>query len=388
MMPLDLGDIAVIVLTAVASALVVAGAALLALRLVRRPSLRIRMAIVAVAGVATVGVAVLAIAFEMYISPHDLTVLVWVIGVSLVLGLGAAAVTAGAARRSLAALSHSVHRVGDGDVVAAHEGRWSEFDELSAELADVSSRLADAREELERLDSDRRRFFAWISHDLRTPLTAVHALAESLELGVADDPQRVAEQVRGQVRTMNRMVDDLFELSRLSSGSVRLQTEQVDLLDVVSGAVADVGTIAEARGVRITRSGLDGTAVWADPHKLTRIVVNLLGNAVRHAPPGSEIHVSATELAPDRLVLGVLDHGGGVAVEDLDRMFDVGWRADAARSTPDDGLAAGAGLGLAIARGLARAHGGDVYAEHAAGGFRVNVLLPRSSGEGPAPHTT
>ncbi|GAB3633307.1 HAMP domain-containing sensor histidine kinase [Microbacterium shaanxiense] len=381
MMSIGVGDIAVIALTSLAAALVVVLLSALLLRVIPRPTMLIRLIIVAGSGVVTVAIAVLAIAFQMYISPHDFTVLVWVVGISLLFGLAVATVASRAARASLADLTRSVHEVGDGEVVPASGRGWSEFDALSTELAEVSERLASARAELEQLDSDRRRFFAWISHDLRTPLTAVHALAESLELGVAADSVQVARQVRGQAHTMSRMVDDLFELSKITSGAVRLKTEQVDLLDVVSDAVADVRPMAERRSLQIAQAGIAGHVLWVDPHKLHRIVVNLLGNAIRHAPEGSEVLISATELPGRRLVLGVLDHGSGVATSDLDRMFEVGWRADAARATdPEDPLAAGAGLGLAIARGFARAHGGEVYAEHADEGFRINVLLPVGQG--------
>ena len=164
---------------------------------------------------------------------------------------------------------------------------------------------------------------------------------------------------------------------KITSGAVQMLTEQVALRDVFSDAVADVRIAADRRGVRIVERGIDGQVLWADPHQLGRIIANLLANAIRHAPTGSDIVISATEPDRDRLVLGILDHGSGVAVEDLDRMFDVGWRADPARgSAPDDLVSSGAGLGLSIARGLARAHGGDVVAEITGEGFQMNVLLP------------
>lgn len=371
-------DILLIVLTCLLAAAVVAAVTLLVLRVLRRRSVRVQLMLVASAGVVAMAASVVAIAVEMYISTHDLTVLLVVIGVSLVLGLATAWVVARAMRTSFDRFSASLDEVGRGGVIAAQRVGSRELDALSAQLADVSAKVDAANAELERLDSARRRFFAWISHDLRTPLTAVRALAESIEEGAADAPERFAGQVRVQVETMSRMVDDLFELSRLSSGAVQLQTQQVELLDVVSDAVADVAAAAAAHGVRIVERGVGGHVLWADPHQLGRIIVNLLTNAIRHAPRGTEILISATEVDRTRLVLGILDHGAGVAVEDLDRMFDVGWREDAARtvSADQDGVASGAGLGLSIARGLARAHGGEVFAERTEEGFRMNVLLP------------
>ncbi|MGO1852999.1 MAG: sensor histidine kinase [Microbacterium sp.] len=381
MMALTAGDIAIIVLTSLLCAAVVAVIALLLVRVLRRHSLRAQLIVVSSAGVAAMAASVLAISVQMYISEHDLTVLVYVVGASLLLGVLVAIVMARAVRSSVSRFSSSLERIGDGGAVEAQQTGSRELDDLSAQLAAVSTKLDAARRELEQLDSARRRFFAWIAHDLRTPLTAVRALAETIEGGVSESPEHFAGEVRAQVETMSRMVDDLFELSTLTSGAVQLRTQQVDLLDVVSDAVADVAPAAQRHGVRIVERGIAGHVLWADPHHLGRIVVNLLTNAVRHAPSGSEIVISATEIDGGRLVLGVLDHGAGVAMEDLDRMFDVGWREDAARTTTvDDAVASGAGLGLSIARGLARAHGGDVVAERTDEGFRMNVLLPSGAG--------
>lgn len=381
MMALTAGDIAIIVLTSLLCAAVVAVIALLLVRVLRRHSLRAQLIVVSSAGVAAMAASVLAISVQMYISEHDLTVLVYVVGASLLLGVLVAVVMARAVRSSVSSFSSSLERIGGGGAVEAQRTGSRELDDLSAQLAAVSTKLDAARRELEQLDSARRRFFAWIAHDLRTPLTAVRALAETIEGGVSESPERFAGEVRAQVETMSRMVDDLFELSTLTSGAVQLRTQQVDLLDVVSDAVADVAPAAQRHGVRIVERGIAGHVLWADPHHLGRIVVNLLTNAVRHAPSGSEIVISATEIDGGRLVLGVLDHGAGVAMEDLDRMFDVGWREDAARTTTvDDAVASGAGLGLSIARGLARAHGGDVVAERTDEGFRMNVLLPSGAG--------
>lgn len=382
MIVLTAPDVLLIVLTCLLAAVVVAALTLALLRMLRRRSVRAQLMLVASAGVVTMAASVVAIAVEMYISTHDLTVLLAVIGVSLVLGLATAWVAARAMRASFDRFSASLEEMGRGGVIVAGAGGSRELDGLSMQLAEVSAKVDAANAELERLDSARRRFFAWISHDLRTPLTAVRALAESIEDGAADAPERFAGQVRAQVETMSRMVDELFELSKLTSGAVQLQTQQVELLDVVSDAVADVAVAAAAHDVRIVERGVGGHVLWADPHQLGRIIVNLLTNAIRHAPRGTEIVISATEADRNRLVLGILDHGAGVAVEDLDRMFDVGWREDAARTSAGDqgGVASGAGLGLSIARGLARAHGGEVFAERTDEGFRMNVLLPFGGG--------
>lgn len=378
MIEIEASHVVIIVVTCLVVAAVVAVLVLVLLRaLGRRRGMLLRLSIVASIGTFVMAGSVGVIAQQMVLSPHDLTVVLYVIGTSFLVSIATAWLIARTLRSSFERLSVSLGQVGGGAVVEAEQVGLRELDDLSRQLAAVSSKVESARAELELLDSARRRFFAWISHDLRTPLTAVRALAESMEDGASDAPELFARRVRAQVETMSHMVDDLFELSRLTSGAVQLNTQQVDLLDVVSDAVADVSAAASRRGVRVIDKGVGGHVLWADPHQLGRVIVNLLTNAIRHAPEGSDIVITATEIAGGRLALGILDQGAGVAVEDLDRMFDVGWRADAARTAVvDDAVASGAGLGLSIARGLARAHGGDVYAERTRDGFRMNVMLP------------
>lgn len=249
---------------------------------------------------------------------------------------------------------------------------------MQAQLAETSVHLAQARAEVEQLDAARRQFFAWISHDLRTPLTGLRASAEILEAGLAEDPAPYLRRIRLQADTMNRLVDDLFELSRLHSGALHLRCESVQLLDIVSDAVSDVRHVAAERAITITEAGISDHTVWADPHELTRVVVNLLTNAVKHAPEDSEITVSTSRGDQGHLVLSVMDHGSGVATEDLGRIFEVGWRSDPARTppTPSPSGSSGAGLGLAIVAAIIHAHGGRVSAENLDDGFRLNVVIP------------
>ncbi|WP_232531794.1 sensor histidine kinase [Microbacterium halophytorum] len=353
--------------TAVAMAL-----ALAALRLNRRGSIASQFTIVVAAAILAIVASTVAIVAEMFFSSHDLAVFLWVIGMSSIVSLTAAwLIVRRTARASTAALVEKAQRVGDGAVVDDARPGWREFDEVSAQLAETSERLAAARDEIAALDSSRRQFFAWISHDLRTPLAGIRAMTEALEDGIATDPAEATRVIRAKVDTVSRMVDDLFQLSKLETGTLELRPEAVVLLDIVSDAVVDVSAEAAERGVRVVQRGIDGHLLWADPRELTRAIGNLLANGVRHAPSGSEILVEA-HTRDERIVVSVLDHGSGVASEDLGRMFDVGWRANEARSTES----AGAGLGLAIVRGIVEAHGGEVGAENVPGGFRMSLTLP------------
>ncbi|MBH0110692.1 HAMP domain-containing histidine kinase [Salinibacterium sp. NG22] len=376
-MILNSSELLFILATAAVCTAVVMLVALLVLRLGRRRSIAFQFTVVVIAAIVSIALTTVVVTAQMYLSAHDLQVVLWVVGISTVMSLGAALVSGRAVRRAFAKLRESVAQVGAGDVVAANSDTWKEVAEVSVQLSEASQRLAAARDEITRLDASRRQFFAWISHDLRTPLTGISALAEALDAGVVDDPSDYLRQIRAQVGTMNRLVDDLFELSLIQSGTLKLRPENVELLDIVSDAVADVSQLAAARGIQISHAGVEGRMLWADPHELTRVVVNLLTNSIRYSPADSQILVSADQRDDTSLVLSVLDQGSGVASEDLSHMFEIGWRATEAR-TPDQESSGsgGAGLGLAIVRGIVEAHGGGVNAENGPEGFRLNVALP------------
>ncbi|MCA4993473.1 HAMP domain-containing histidine kinase [Tsukamurella tyrosinosolvens] len=375
-MMLDGAALAQIAATALVVTILVTLLTLGVLRLTRRSSIGVRAAIAIAGALISVVASTLAIAVQMYLSRHDLTVLLWVIGTSAVFSVVATPFVVGrAVGSSIAALRTATRRVGDGDVVEPTRTGLAELDAVSAELADTSRRLEESRARVAELDAARRQFFAWISHDLRTPLAGVRALAEALDEGTAPDRAAYLAALRGKVETLNAMIADLFELSKLQTGTLRIHPEPVVLLDLISDAVADCRADAERRGITIAQDGIDGHLVLVDPRELTRVIGNLLTNSLRHAPENSEVVVRA-DLLDGRLVLSVIDQGPGVAAEDLGRMFDVGWRADTARSAEADGAPPGAGLGLAIVRGIVEAHGGTVVARSTDAGFRLDLTLP------------
>ncbi len=371
-------DFLVIVAISALAAGLVCGAAVVALHLFRAASLTVRMVVLVVATVLSVVAATLAIAVQMYISQHDLIVLIWVIAVAALLSLVVAWVLGRRMSRSSARLLSTAREIGQGAVVpaAAVEGR--ELSALSVELAETSQRLAAARDEVAMLDKSRRELIAWISHDLRTPLSALRAMAESLEDGVAADPDRYLRQMRTQVDTLDRMVDDLFELSKIQTGTLTLSREPVSLFDLVSDSVADLSPVAAARRVRLRESGTGDLTVWGDARELSRVIGNLLMNAIQHSPEGGEILIVAEARGDGHVMLSVRDEGGGIPEEDLGRVFHPGWRGASAR-TPrvGAGTSSGAGLGLAIVQGIVEAHAGGVSVVNVPGGCRFDVVLPR-----------
>jgi signal transduction histidine kinase len=175
------------------------------------------------------------------------------------------------------------------------------------------------------------------------------------------------------------MVDDLFELSRIHAGVLTLSPEDVALGDLVSEALAGAEPVARAGHVRLDGTVEDGLVVRADPSGLTRVIGNLVANAIRHTPADGTVSIQGRGV-PGAVELSVSDGCGGIAETDLARVFDLAWRGDGAARTPDVGGSppdgSGAGLGLAIVKGIVEAHAGRVTVENRGGGCRFLVRLP------------
>jgi signal transduction histidine kinase len=229
------------------------------------------------------------------------------------------------------------------------------------------------------MEAGRRDLVAWVSHDLRTPLAGLRAMAEALQDGVVADPADVAEyhdRIRTETDRMSGLVDDLFELSRIHAGALKLEPTSVPLAEVVSDAVAAVSPLAQRRGIRVVAPRGGWPVVTASEAELTRILNNLLTNSVRYTPANGTISIDAGGDSHE-VWFTVSDSCGGIPPNDLPRVFDVAFRGTRAR-TPE--TAVGGGLGLAIVRGLVEAHGGQVRASNVTGGCRFEVRLPTALG--------
>ncbi|GAA4414132.1 hypothetical protein GCM10023168_37490 [Fodinibacter luteus] len=232
---------------------------------------------------------------------------------------------------------------------------------------DAARERADRDRALE-VEQSRRETVRWLSHDLRTPLAGIRALAESLEDGAVADPRAAHARIVHEVDRMDAMVDDIAELSRLHGPSPTTRSEPSSLDDLVSDAVATVAPLAVAAGVEVVAVALDGATVVVDPRAVTRAVTNVLRNAVQHTPTGGRVEVS-TSTGGGRARVHVTDECGGIPAADLERVFEPGWRRDDARHER------GMGLGLTIAREVARAHGGDAVAANRPDGTGCTVSL-------------
>ncbi|MES9511072.1 HAMP domain-containing sensor histidine kinase [Streptomyces sp. NPDC000609] len=343
----------------------------LVLRLSRRRSLVVSLTVVAAVAVTAMLAGTLAVAWAMFLSPHDLTVVTTVVAMAAVVSL----VTAMLLGRWVAARSRDLtlaaRSLGDGGTFAAPEApATAELAALTRELAATSAKLDSSRERERALETSRRELVAWISHDLRTPLAGLRAMSEALEDGMAVDSGRYLRQIRTEVERMNDMVGDLFQLSRIHAGSLALALTRISVHDLVDDALAGADPVARSHGVRLVGDRVEAVPVEVDGKEMSRVLGNLLINAIRRTPADGTVAVTAHR-AGAGVVLSVTDGCGGIPEEDLPRVFDTGWRGTHARTPP-----AGAGLGLAIVRGIVEAHAGRAEVRNVTGGCCFEVTLP------------
>ncbi len=282
------------------------------------------------------------------------------------------------------ALSAAVENVGDSGVyIAPAMTLPAELAELSDGLAESHERLAESRTRERNLEASRRELVAWVSHDLRTPLAGLRAMAEALEDQVVIDPRTVSQyhsQIRREVDRLTAMIDDLFELSKIHSGTLRLMRRMIGLEDLVAEVVASAEPVARAKGVLLAGAAVRGLPVYIDTAEMGRALRNLVTNAIRHTPVDETVDVLA-DVQGGMACVTVSDACGGIPPADLPRVFDVAFRGESAR-TP--GPQEGAGLGLSIARGIVEAHAGEIAVRNAGPGCQFLIRLPLARPGAPA----
>jgi signal transduction histidine kinase len=272
-----------------------------------------------------------AVSAQMLVSSHDLAVVLASLPVAAGAGVAYGVATSRQVAADLEALAATARRLEAGDLAARAAVRGTAEVALIAEtLNAAAARLAEARERERRMDRERRDLIAWASHDLRTPLAAIQA------------------------------------------GAVTLQLEPTSLPDLATEVLDRFEPEAAAAGVRLECQLDGGRPVLAGRDQLGRVLANLVANGIRHTPRGGRVRVAVAD-GDGTAVLRVTDSCGGIPEADLSRVFDQLWRGDPARSTK------GAGLGLAIARGLVDAHGGSIGVANVAGGCEFTVRLPSAT---------
>lgn len=317
----------------------------------------------------------------MFISEHDLALasalLIFASGISVAFGyLLSEGVT-----DSLARVAKASEKLSAGDFRARAEVHGQdEVAQLAETFNAMAARLEQADLEKRRLERARRDFVAWASHDLRTPLSALRAMVDALADGVVEDQETVAQYLtrcQGEIERMNALIDDLFQLSRLDASQLEVEFENCSLRDLISDAIGSMAARARQGSIELAGSTEDGIDhIYAAPAEISRVLHNLIQNALEHTPAGGGITVQALRVNGVIQVV-VEDTGSGVARSDSERVFEHFYRGSRGRvRVPGNGT--GTGLGLAIAKSFVEAHNGRIWVESGpAGGARFCFTLPQ-----------
>ena len=365
---LELGAIFIVMAAATS------GAALLLPRFARRSS-RLVVTVFALSLVSLVVVAFgLAIAANrMFISDHDLSVVLIVLGFGLLGALGFAFAASEALTSDLRDMAETTGDVADGDLSARTDvSRSDEIGRLATGIDDMARRLEEDALAREMEDEQRRQFFAAVGHDLRTPLASLQVAVEALRDGVADDPDRYYASLQRDIGALHALVDDLFLLARIQSGDMTIESMPTDLTDVADEAIEVLLPVAAKGNVELVLDAPARVVITTGPEAVSRVMRNLLDNAIRYAPAGSAVTIEVSQNGGASII--VRDEGPGFTEEFVVRAFDSFSRSDSDRNR-DTG---GTGLGLAIAKGFVVALNGEIWAEPGPGG-EVGFKLPMAS---------
>src|SRR5260221_4506272 len=302
----------------------------------------------------------------MFISEHD-----FLLTTSLLIFGGLIAITFGFLNSRLMAnsvqeLSQAAESLAQSclDIQLNTHGN-DELAKLAVAFNQMVAQLREVEEQKTILEQTRRELVAWISHDLRTPLTSIRAMVEAMVDGVVSDAVTVAlylTDIQGEIGSLSQLMDDLFELSLLDAGHTLLNVRNVSLRDLISDTLN--GMMARARKLEISLEGevpnkID--PVKLDPGKIQRVLNNLLDNAFCNTPIGGKISIRAYPI-DEQVQIDVHNSGSVIADHDLPHIFEKFYRADSAR-TQVDKPRRHAGLGLAISKGSVQAHGGILWVE-------------------------
>ena len=283
---IQVSDLEYIAVWTLVAAVVISAIGIVILRLMAARSLALMITIVVIASVLASMAGVGVIVQRMIGTPSDRDVMITLIPIGGLAGLAVALVIARRLTKASRALSSAVQGVGENGVyVAPPDTLPAELAQLSAELTATHERLAQARSRERALEASRRELVAWVSHDLRTPLAGLRAMAEALEDQVVVDPREVSQyhsQIRREVDRLTVMIDDLFELSRIHAGALRLNRRVAGLEDLVAEVLASAEPVARAKGIRLAWAAVRGMPVLVDTAEMGRALRNLLANAIRH----------------------------------------------------------------------------------------------------------
>jgi signal transduction histidine kinase len=311
----------------------------------------------------------------MFASQHDLllatVLLVFAGGIAMVLGyFFSTAIT-----DRIHVIDRAARKVAEGNLDTRIEvSGKDEMSELAATFNEMASQLQAASIRQEEMQKLRRDLIAWVSHDLQTPLASIRAMVEALSDGMVEDPQtvqRYLHTVQREIGDLSVLIDELFQMAQMDAGGLTLKSEPSSLSDLISDTLESFSELANRKQVTLQgRVGTDVDPVWMDVQMISRVLNNLTSNALRYIPRGGTVEVLGSR-SPDGVMVEVIDNGDGIPPEDLALIFERFYRGEKSRSR----ATGGAGLGLAIAKGIVEKHNGQIGVESKPGKTRFWFVL-------------
>ena len=254
------------------------------------------------------------------------------------------------------------------------DGRYEERVQVwgEDELAQLGMRFNQMAEKLNQVETMRRRLIGDVSHELRTPLTAIKGSMEGLIDGVLPATQETYQQIHAEADRLNRLVDDLQELSRVEARAYELEIHPLDVSSLVRTVTKRLTSQAESKRISLDLElASDLPGVLADEDRAVQVLTNLVGNALQYTPENGKVTIAAKQIN-NEVQISVRDTGLGIPPEHLLQIFDRFYRVDKSRSRRAGG---GSGIGLTIARALVEAHGGHIWAESTGEGRRKHIHI-------------
>jgi signal transduction histidine kinase len=306
----------------------------------------------------------------MIVDESELGTVLAVLATTAVLSTVLVVVASKPLARDMIRLERAVRRIELGDR-AERSGvdRADELGHVAHALDELTERLDQLERERERYEAERKTLLSSVSHDLRTPLAALQVSIEALADGIAPDPERYVRSMKRDVQAISSLVDDLFLLARIEHDELSLDRQTFDLAEIADEAIEALSPVAEAHGLTLQLTTTERVRARGNATAIGRVIRNLIDNAIRHAPDRSVVIVAVS--AEQGATVRVVDEGPGFPIGFEERAFEDFTRADVSRSRNTGG----AGLGLAIARGLVEAHGGRIWIERAPRG-EVAFAIP------------
>ena len=315
---------------------------------------------------------------QMFVSEHDLQLSGLLLLFAAIIAMTFGLFVSTSVTDGLRQLASTAQQLAAGNLSARVQvSGKDEIAQVGFAFNEMASQLQEVDQQRTELDNLRRDLIAWTSHDLRTPLTSIRVRVEALNDGVVDDPaavQRYYQSILTDVQALNLLFDDMFELAQLDSVDIALEKAPASLSELIHDSLERFQTLSKEQDVKVEALiGPDLDPVSLNSAKIGRVLDNLLSNSLRYTPRGGRVLIKAQRLDNDHVLVSVEDSGPGFIEEDIPRLFEQFYRGEQARTR----ATGGAGLGLAIARGVIEAHNGRIWAENMpTGGARIAFDLP------------